>query len=127
MNREDLTRRKKTMTKRLLMCTISLLFVASLTVAQNDKPKVITGVVTDTMCGGSHGEGTDARACTQTCVKEHGAKLALYEKTTKKVYVLDPQDKATGHEGHTVTITGKVDPDGKTLHIDSLKMISAKA
>jgi hypothetical protein len=113
------------MTKRLLIGTASLLFAAGLALAQGDA-KMITGVVTDTMCGASHGDGTDARTCTQTCVKEHGAKLALYDKTSKKVYVLDPQAKATGHEGHTVTITGTVDSDGKTLHIDALKMVSAK-
>ena len=87
--------------------------------------KHYTGTVTDTMCGANHGEGTDPAKCTVTCVKEHGAKYALYDTATKKVYVLDPQNTAVGHEGKTVTISGTLDADGKTLHVDSIKAKAA--
>jgi hypothetical protein len=59
-------------------------------------------------------------------VKEHGAKLALYDRTSKKVHVLDRQAKATGQRGQTVTNAGKTDSDGKSLPIEAAKTVSAK-
>ena len=112
------------MVKRLLMCSAALLFVVSLTVAgQSDKGKAGTwsGVITDNACGAKM-SGGDA-ACTKKCVAEKGAKLALYDTASKQVYVLDPQNKITGHEGHSVTIKGTL--DGDTIHVTSLTMNAA--
>ena len=106
------------MAKRVLMCTVALLFVAGLTLAGQDSMKW-TGVVTNDMCGAKDASAAKA-ACTKDCVKNHGAKLALYDSASKKVYVLDPQDKVTGHEGHTVIVEGKL--DGDTIHVTSLSM-----
>jgi hypothetical protein len=36
--------------------------------------------------------------------------------------VLDPQEKATGHEGHNVMVKGTLDKDAKTIHVTSLTM-----
>jgi hypothetical protein len=44
----------------------------------------------------------------------------LYDEATKKVYVLEPQDKADGHAGHEVTVKGTL--DGDTIHVTSLEM-----
>jgi hypothetical protein len=110
------------MAKRLLICSAALLFVAGLTLAGQEGTKW-TGVITNDMCGAK--DASPARAqCTKDCVSKHGAKLALYDASTKKVYVLDPQDKATGHEGHTVTVVGTL--DGDTIHVTSLEMAKAK-
>jgi len=106
------------MAKRFLMCTVALLFVAGLTLAGQDTMKW-TGVITNDMCGAKDASAAKAE-CTKDCVSKHGAKLALYDAATKKVYVLEPQDKATGHEGHTVTVEGKL--DGDTIHVTSLMM-----
>ncbi len=111
------------MGKRLLMCTAALLFVAGLTLAGQDSMKW-TGVITNDMCGAKDATADKAQ-CTKDCVGKHGAKLALYDAASKKVYVLDPQDKATGHEGHTVTVEGKL--DGDTIHVSSLMMAKAEA
>lgn len=116
------------MRKRILCSAAALLFAGSVALfGQSEKAKSYSGMITDTMCGASHGDGTDPVQCTKTCVKEHGAKLALYDTTSKKVYVLDPQSKGTGHEGKPVSITGTLDPDGKTLHVASLKEKASKA
>lgn len=109
------------MGKRLLMCTAALLFVAGFTLAGQDSMKW-TGVITNDMCGAKDATADKAQ-CTKDCVGKHGAKLALYDASTKKVYVLDPQDKAAGHEGHTVTVEGKL--DGDTIHVSSLMMAKA--
>jgi Protein of unknown function (DUF5818) len=108
------------MAKRLLMCSVALLFVAGLTLAGQESSKW-TGVITNDMCGAKDASMAKAQ-CTKDCVSKHGAKLALYDAATKKLYVLDPQDKATGHEGHTVTVEGKL--DGDTIHVTSLSMAS---
>ncbi|HKN61397.1 MAG TPA: DUF5818 domain-containing protein [Candidatus Acidoferrales bacterium] len=109
------------MVKRLMFCTAALLFVGGMALAGQDMAKKGTwsGVVTNDMCGAKDASAAKAD-CTKTCVKEHGAKYALYNPADKKVYVLDPQDKASGHEGHNVTVTGTM--DGNTIHVDSLTM-----
>jgi len=109
------------MAKRLLICSAALLFVAGLTLAGQDTMKW-TGVITNDMCGAKDASPAGAE-CTKECVKK-GAKLALYDAATKKVYVLDPQEKATGHEGHTVTVEGTL--DGDTIHVTSLMMAKSK-
>jgi hypothetical protein len=110
------------MVKRLLMSLVALLFVAGLTVSGQDKGKsgTWTGVITDDNCGAKMSKG-DA-ACTKKCVSTKGAKLALYDEASKDVYVLDPQEKITGHEGHHVTVKGMLDPATKTIHVSSLSM-----
>jgi hypothetical protein len=113
------------MGKRLLMCTAALLFVAGLTLGSQDTMKW-TGVITNDMCGKKDANAAGAQ-CTKDCVGKHGAKLALYDESSKKLYVLDPQDKVTGHEGHTVTVEGTLDSDSNTIHVSSLTMAKAAA
>src|SRR2546422_100741 len=57
--------------------------------------------------------------------KNMGAKYALYEPGDKKVYVLDPQDKAAAHAGHHVTVKGTV--DGDTIKVSSIEMAKEKS
>ena len=49
-----------------------------------------------------------------------GVKLALYDDTTRQIYILDPQDQAIGHLGDSMTLTGTL--EGNTVHVASLKM-----
>jgi hypothetical protein len=106
--------------KRAMFCAVALLFVGGLAVAQDSgKQGSWSGVVTNDMCGAKDASAAKAE-CTKTCVKEHGAKYALYNPADKKLYVLDPADKIQGHEGHNVTIKGTL--DGNTIHVDTLTM-----
>src|SRR3984893_10751446 len=110
------------MVKRLIICMVALLFVAGIAfTGQKDSEKSGTwsGYVTDDMCA-AKGAKAEHAACATKCVKEHGAKYALYNAEDKKVYILDPQDKAAEHAGHEVTVAGKV--DGNTIHITSITM-----
>jgi hypothetical protein len=112
------------MAKRLMVCMAALLFVAGIAfTGQKDaaKPGSWSGVITDDMCG-AKGAKADHAACATKCVKDHGAKYALYNTTDKKIYILDPQDKAAEHAGHEVTVAGTV--DGNTIHVTSITMKS---
>ena len=60
----------------------------------------------------------EAAKCTQRDLP--GSKLALYDDTIRQVYILDPQDQATGHLGDSVTVTGTL--EANILHVSSLKM-----
>jgi hypothetical protein len=117
--------RSSIMVKRLMLCAAAILFIGGLSMAGQDAGKSGTwsGVVTNDKCGAKDASAKGA-ACTKGCVANKGAKLALYDTDNKKVYVLDPQDKATGHEGHDVTVQGTL--DGDTIHVTSITMNPAK-
>ena len=51
-----------------------------------------------------------------------GAKLSLYDDTTRQIFVLDPQEQAVGHLGAAVTVGGTV--EGSILHVASFKMLT---
>jgi hypothetical protein len=96
------------MNKRFFLGAAAALLVAGLAMASPaGKDGTWSGIVTDNMCGGSK---TDAD-CVNKCVKEHGAKYALVDDVSKKVYVLNPQDDAAKHAGHHVSVRGSVDGD----------------
>lgn len=108
------------MGKRLLICAVALLLAAGVSLAGGKgKAGSWTGWVTDTHCGAKGGKDGHT-ACANKCVKEMGAKYALYNPTDKKVYVLDPQDKAADHAGHYVTVKGTV--EGDTIKVTSVAM-----
>jgi hypothetical protein len=114
------------MIKRFLMGVAVVLLAAGIGMAQ-DKPMAKTmtwhGWVTDTECG-AKGANAKHADCATKCVKEKGAKYALYNTTDKKVYVLDNQDEAAAHAGHHVTVKGTL--DGDTIHVSSITMPKAK-
>jgi len=80
-------------------------------------PKMLTGIVSDAMCGAHHmAKDKSAAECTRTCVKQ-GTKYALV--VGKKVYTLE------GHEaeldklaGTRATVKGSV--TGETIAVDSV-------
>lgn len=108
------------MTKRLLICAFALVVVAGLSLgADKAKEGSWTGWITDTRCGAKH-PIADATACTKKCVDGGMGKYALYNPADKKVYVLDPQDKAATHAGHHVTVKGTV--QGDTIKVSAIEM-----
>ncbi|MGH9594143.1 MAG: hypothetical protein ACRD5L_13715 [Bryobacteraceae bacterium] len=108
------------MSKRLLMAAVVLLVGAGLTLAAPaGKEGTWSGVISDTSCGASNTKAD----CVTMCVKEHGAKYALVDSKSKKVYVLNPQEDAAKHAGHTVTVKGSV--DGDTITATSITMPSS--
>lgn len=61
----------------------------------------------------------ESRECT-TAVP--GAKFALYDDTNRVMYSLEPQERAAGHLGDSVTVHGVL--DGETIHVASLELMS---
>ena len=63
-----------------------------------------SGVIINSGCTADEAFGEDAK-CTE---KVAGAKLVLYDDTTRQMYDLDPQTQATGHLTDSVTVQGAV-------------------
>ena len=81
----------------------------------------LTGVITETKCGAAHKAGTEKDiSCIKSCAKSGAGKLALL--AGDELYTITNPEKATGHEGHTVNVTGKTDEAAKTITIDTLEM-----
>lgn len=91
------------------------------------KQQTITGEVMDSSCAkmGSHemmekqhnmpASAASDKACTLACVKA-GAKLVLYDASTKTAYEFDDQKKAEQFAGEKVKVTGTVDQSNNSIH-----------
>jgi len=99
------------------------------------KQQTITGEVMDSSCAkmGSHemmekqhgmsSSPASDKACTLACVKA-GAKLVLYDASTKTVYELDDQKKSDQFAGEKVKITGTLDKANNTIHVGKIEKAS---
>jgi len=52
-----------------------------------------------------------------------GAKLVLYDDTTRQIFNLEPQTPAMGHLGDAVTVRGTL--GANTIHVSSLEMLNS--
>jgi hypothetical protein len=84
---------------------------------KNDKVS-ITGWVTDTDCGAKGAKEGHAE-CAAKCVKEKGAKWALYDPETKTMWVIADQAKASEMAGKKVVAKGTTDMKKKEMFVDS--------
>ena len=62
----------------------------------------------------------EAAKCTEDTP---GAKLVLYDDTTRQMLALDPHDKAVGHLGDSVTLRGTL--NGNAIRVTSLELLTA--
>ncbi|MEO8431698.1 MAG: hypothetical protein ABI592_09340 [Acidobacteriota bacterium] len=83
-----------------------------------------TGFVTDSGCGAS-GAKADHADCAVKCVKEKGAKWALYNPADKSLFVLSGDDatmgKMAGMAGKKVMVKGTVDAEKKVITVASME------
>lgn len=106
------------MKKQLMAVAVLALATSGFSLMSQDaKPARFSGIVTDQMCA-NKGVKLDDAACAAKCVAA-GSKYALYETSTKKVYVLDKQDDAAKFAGKTVTVRGVA--DGDTIKVNSIQ------
>ena len=79
-----------------------------------------TGQITAGMCGAAHGMGHD---CIMNCIKA-GEKYVFVNKG--QVHPIQNQDFSDldKHAGHTVKLTGDIGPDGKTITVTKIAMVS---
>ena len=98
-----------------------ILFVLSFALGAASAFAAELSVITETKCGAAHKAGTEKDiSCIKSCAKSGAGKLALL--AGDKLYTITNAEKATGHEGHTVKVTGKTDDSAKTVTIDTLEM-----
>lgn len=102
------------MNRRLLIVAFVILVAVALNATADKKDGSWVGWITDTHCN-AKGDNAKHGDCATKCVKEMGGKYALYVPSEKKVFQLDAQDKAAGHAGHHVKITGSVEGDKITV------------
>jgi hypothetical protein len=108
----------------ILVCTCALILLLDGSIlfsAQKDKPNTgpWSGVIINSGCTPDEAFA-EAAKCTD---KVPGAKLVLYDDTTRQMFDLDPQDKAAGHLGDSVTVAGTL--DGNAVRISSLELLTA--
>src|SRR5262245_65379246 len=102
--------------KRILIVLFALALVTPTAFASE-----LSGIITETKCGAAHKAGTEKDiSCIKKCATSGAGKLALLAGDT--LYTITNPEKATGHEGHTVKVTGKTDESAKTVTIDTLEM-----
>jgi hypothetical protein len=104
---------------RVLLATL-VVSLASFAYAGDAVEGSWTGFVTDTDCG-AKGAKAEHAACAAKCVKEHGAKYALYTPADKQVWVLSNQDEAAKMAGQEVTVKGKADKEKMSIEVASME------
>ena len=104
---------------------------ASAAKSSSNMSRSYKGEIMDAPCAkmGSHGammkqEGaTSAKECSDKCVQS-GSKYVLYDKTHKRTYSLDDQDKAKQFSGQQVTVKGTLDRATRTIKVESMDAAS---
>lgn len=89
---------------RLRVFALALCLFLPLPLISQSADRLWKGWITDSRCGvaGAHPGDKD---CAKKCV-QNGAKYVFVEDTSKKVFLLDPQDQVEAHAGDHVQITG---------------------
>jgi hypothetical protein len=102
--------------------TLAFFFVGSVSLAgQNNPPNSgsWSGVIINSGCTAEEAFA-EAAKCTE---KVPGTKLVLYDDTTRQMFDLDPQDKAVGHLGDSVTVHGSV--EANTIRVSSVELLTS--
>jgi hypothetical protein len=105
-----------------LICALAIFGAAALANAQE---KTVTtsgpwsGVIVNSNCTPDEAFA-EAAKCTEAGAA--GGKLSLYDDTTRLVFNLDPQSRAAGHLGDSVTVEGTL--EGDTIHVTSLQLLT---
>ena len=103
------------------LMVLALALVSAVALAQDKKQETVTvtGIMTDSGCGAA---GEAAGHDPAKCVKEKGAKWAIYDEANKTVYVISNQDMAPKMmEGKTagkkLKVKGTMDPKTKEIKV----------
>ena len=110
------------MTKQSWILIPALLFASSLAAARQDSVTNSgpwSGVIINGVCTVDEAFAESAK-CTDNVP---GAKLALYDDTTRQIYDLDPQAQAVGHLGDSVTVRGVL--EANSIRVSSLELLTS--
>ena len=103
-----------------VICMVAFFFAGGVALAgQTGSPNSGTwsGVIMNNNCTADEAFA-EAPKCTEKDLP--GARLVLYDDTTRQMYMLEPQDAAIGHLGDSMTLTGTLEDN--TVHVASLKL-----
>jgi len=106
--------------KRLFLHVLLFSMAFPVSAQQNNptKPGAWSGVLVSSACNAD-----EAFNESPECMRDvPGAKLALYDDTSRVMYGLDPQEKVAAHLGDTVTVRGTL--DGDTIQLASIELMS---
>jgi hypothetical protein len=109
------------MPKRATLYLVVLYSAASLvTVGQTNKvnPGSWSGTIVYSSCNADEAFA-ESPECTRAAP---GAKLSLYDDTTRMMFGLDPQELVAAHLGDSVTVHGTL--DDATIHLASIELMS---
>ena len=90
---------------RLLKIFVLTVSVVPFIFAQRSGSSIITGFITDTLCG-AKGENEFHTDCAKRSVASGKVKYALYDDRARRLYVIEPQTTAEQYLGQRVRITG---------------------
>ena len=106
-----------TMARRLLIYLTGAFLLAPLVLAGQNAGSW-SGVIVSSACNADEAFNESSE-----CAKNvPGAKLSLYDDTTRVMYTLDPQSSVVAHLGDAVTVTGRL--DGDTIRVASTAPMS---
>src|ERR1700674_3062363 len=107
--------------KRLFLHLL-IFWIASLALAQQNnnvtKSSAWSGVLVSSACNADEAFN-ESPECTKNVP---GAKLALYDDTSRVMYGLEPQESVVAHLGDIVTARGTL--DGDTIHLTSIELMT---
>jgi len=104
--------------ERLFVHLIAALLLSSIAATGQGSAGSWSGVIVSSACNAD-----EAFNESPECAKNvPGAKLSLYDDTTRVMYSLEPQKSVIVHLGDTVTVRGTL--DGDTIQVASIEMMS---
>jgi hypothetical protein len=104
------------------LTALTCLFASTLIVLGQDTVKSSgswSGVIINATCSVDEAFA-DAEKCTESVP---GARLVLYDDTTRHIYDLRPETPAQGHLGDAVTVSGTL--EGNTISAASIKVLTS--
>jgi len=101
-----------------LIAVLSVSFLGAMAQNAATPPRSWSGTLVSSACNADEAFN-ESPACSKSI---SGAKIALYDDTTRVMYDLDPQEKITAHLGDSVTVRGTLDDD--TIHLASIEPLS---
>jgi hypothetical protein len=114
---------KKLVSRTLVLAVVLGFGLTTLASAQDG---TWTGWVTDDHCGAAGAKAAHAD-CAAKCVKEKGAKWAVYNTTDKSMFILSGDDAMIAKmAAKEVTIKGTMDKEKKTITVTSMEPMAPK-
>jgi hypothetical protein len=114
---------KKLVSRTLVLAVVLGFGLTTLASAQDGS---WTGWVTDDHCGAAGAKAAHAD-CAVKCVKEKGAKWAVYNTTDKSMFILSGDDAMIAKmAAKEVTIKGTMDKEKKMITVTSMEPMAPK-